>query len=275
METAISDKILGFNFKYCIYDDLAITSVAIKKEWETHITNFTQLYNDFYKIKNIIDIGANFGYHSLLFSRLCSEKVYSFEPQIQNFGLLEDNIKINKIENVILFNLACGEEYCQIKMPIFVYNNNNINMGDITPNIDIDEINNNFSITMSVPLDKIYFSSNIDLIKLDVQGWEKKVLLGATKLLKSHKPILIVEFEEVQLSKTNTTSKELFDFIREQEYYIFYLEQKIYQCDHVCVHKEKLEDFRLNFKNYIFPHTENNHLNNNFIHGVIEKLVVM
>ena len=42
----------------------------------------------------------------------------------------------------------------------------------------------------------------------------------------------------------------------------------------VCVHKDYLTEFRLKFKNNILPHTENNHLNNNLINGVNEKIVI-
>lgn len=269
MQTNISEEILGLRYKYFINDCMASNSVGSKKEWEPHITKFTQLYNSLYKMKNIIDIGANFGYHSLLFSRECSENVYSFEPQIQNFELLEENVKINEIKNIILHNFACGDQNCEIKMPIF-YNNYAYNMGDVTPNIDL---NNNYSTSKSILLDEYIFSNKIDLIKLDVQGWEKKVLIGATNLLKTHKPILIVEFEDVQLEKTNTQGKELFDFIREQDYYIFYLEYA-YPSDHLCVHNNNLTDFRLKFQSHIFTHTENNNVNNNVINGVYEKIVI-
>jgi hypothetical protein len=122
-------------------------------------------------------------------------------------------------------------------------------------------------------LDEYNFPCKIDLIKLDVQGWEKKVLSGAINLLKTHKPVLIVEFEYFQLSKTNTTCKELFDFIRAQDYYIFYLDYE-YPSDHVCVHKDNLEDFRVKFKDHILPNTENNSVNNNLIYGVNEKIVM-
>jgi FkbM family methyltransferase len=270
MKTTISEEILGLKFKYFINDCMASSCVGLKKEWEPHITKFTQLYNKLYEIENIIDIGANFGYHTLLFSRECNKNVYSFEPQIQNFELLEENIKINDRKNIISHNYACGDENCEIKMPIFNCNHN-INMGDITPNIGC--INNNFSITKSIILDEYNFLSKIDLIKMDVQGWEKKVLIGATKLLKTHKPIIIVEFEEFQLEKTNTTCKELFGFIREQNYYIFYMDY-IYPSDHICVHNDILTDFRDKFKNNIFTHTENNNINNNLINGVFEKIVI-
>jgi FkbM family methyltransferase len=268
MQTNLSEEILGFRYKYFINDYLASNSVGLNKEWEPHIRKFTQFYNSLYNIKNIIDIGANFGYHTLLFSRECSENVYAFEPQIQNFELLEENVKINEIKNVILHNCACGEENCEIKLPIFNNNNNNY-MGDVTPNFNL---NDNYSISRSIILDE-YNLNKIDLIKLDVQGWEKKVLIGATNLLKTHKPILIVEFEFFQLEKTNTSCKELFDFIREQDYYIFYLEYS-YPSDHVCVHSDNLIDFRLKFNNHIFLHTENNNINDNLINGVCEKIVM-
>jgi FkbM family methyltransferase len=269
MQTTISNEILKMKFKYFINDCMASNSIGLNKEWEPHITKFTQLYNSLYNIKNIIDIGANFGYHTLLFSRECNENVYSFEPQIQNFELLKDNVEINEVKNVILHNYACGDQNCEIKMPLF-YCSHTINMGDITPNVNI---NDNFSISKSITLDEYNFSHKIDFIKLDVQGWEKKVLIGSINLLKKHKPILIVEIEYFQLEKTNTTCKELFDFIREQDYYIFYLEYD-YPSDHICVHNDNLTDFRLKFKNYILPHINNNNINNNLINGVYEKIVM-
>jgi len=278
MKTSICENLFGLKYKYFTNDYLASISIAINKEWEPHITKFTQLYNDLCNIKNIIDIGANFGYHTLLFSRSCSMNVYAFEPQIQNFELLQDNIKNNNIENVVLYNYACGDENCDIKMPFFDDEENMINMGDVTPNMNytnnINHINTHFSITKSILLDEMNFPSKIDLIKIDVQGWEKKVLIGATNLLKVHKPILIVEFEYFQLIKTNTLCKELFDFIRKQDYYIFYLEYS-YPSDHICVHNDNLNDFRNKFNKYIFPNVDNSELNNNYINGVCEKIVVL
>jgi FkbM family methyltransferase len=100
-----------------------------------------------------------------------SENISS-EKQIQE---LENNIKHNQNKNIILYNFACGDNNCYVKMPIIEEYTNMVNMGDITPD---NGISNNFSITKSVILDEINFPSKIDFIKIDVQGWEKKVLLG-------------------------------------------------------------------------------------------------
>lgn len=266
----------GFKFEYFVNDCMASNSIGKQEDWERHMTKFVQLYDSFYKIQNIIDVGANFGYHTVFFSKIAHEKVYAFEPQSQNFNLLQKNIHNNNIQNVISYPFACGDNsHMDIKMPIFNLTDKaeaTINMGDITPNMLSDE--HKYTITQSIRLDDISFPSKVDLIKIDVQGWEKMVLQGSLSLLQVHKPILIVEFEYFQLAKTNTTCKELFDFIRNNHYYIFYLEYE-YPSDHVCVHNDSLQEFRDNFKEYISNHTTPNDINNNLEHGVSEKITVI
>lgn len=268
----LTSKINEIEFEYFQNDYMAQMCVGTNVCWEPHISKFVTLYNGFYSIQNIIDVGANFGYHTIFFSKEVKHKVFAFEPQIQNYQLLENNIKKNEIQNVVLYKLACGDENCDIKMPIVEDSTTMINMGDFTPN---RLINDKFSVTQSVLLDEMeFFEEPIDLIKIDVQGYEKKVLIGAYHLLQKHKPTLIVEFEGFQLAKTNTSCKELFDHIRENNYYIFYLEYQ-YPSDHICIHKDKLEDFRNNFAIYIYPHTTDNDINNNIQHNVTEKLVFL
>jgi FkbM family methyltransferase len=263
-------EIFNIKYEYFIYDDMAKNSIGNNKAWEPHITKFIKLFNKFNKIQNIIDVGANFGYHTLLFSKEVEGNVYSFEPQIQNFDLLQKNINNNNIKNVTIYNLACSNEKSEILMPVISKDNTSaINMGDFTPNV----INNNcFSITKTILLDDIIFPK-IDLIKIDVQGWEKKVIMGSLNLLKIHKPILIIEFESKQLLKTNTTCEELFNFIRNNNYYIYYLEYE-YPSDHICVHNDNLNDFKEKFKQYIFPHELDNDINHNIKFGINEKIVL-
>jgi len=270
MQTNITEM-KGFYFEYFIHDNMASHSIGIGKEWETHITKFIQIYHKIYGIQNIIDVGANFGYHTLFFSKEVNGNVFAFEPQLQNFQLLQKNIHTNQIQNILLFNLACGDQECDIYMPILEDDSTMKNMGDFTPNTAIE---NKYSITKSILLDNLQFTSKIDIMKIDVQGWEKKVLLGAHHLLHTHKPILIVEFEHFQLAKTNTSCKELFDFIHENNYSIFYLEYE-YPSDHVCVHNDYIDDFRQKFQQYIFPHTQDNSINHNFLLGIHEKISIL
>jgi len=263
-------NIKNFKFEYYVNDLLARNSIGNNKEWEPHITKFVKLYNDnFQNIENVIDVGANFGYHSIIFSEIIKGNVYAFEPQIQNFILLQKNIEHNNIKNILAFNNACGDEICRIKMPFIPEINYSINMGDFTPNHTSIY---NYTECESILLDNMDLPK-IDFIKIDVQGWEKKVLLGCHNILQKDKPILIVEFEKFQLEKTNTSCEELFNFIRNNNYYIFYLEFE-YPSDHICIHNSKLDDFRIKFKNNIFSHDEDNNINNNILYNINEKFVV-
>jgi FkbM family methyltransferase len=57
----------------------------------------------------IIDIGANIGVYSLYAVQSKNTKVFAFEPMINNYNLLKENIRLNKLEkNIIAFNLAVG-----------------------------------------------------------------------------------------------------------------------------------------------------------------------
>lgn len=265
-----SKELNGVKFDYYENDLMCYYSINNNAEWEPHITNFVKKIKTIYGIQNIIDVGANLGYHSILFSKEVSGKIFAFEPQIQNYGLLKKNIEQNNITNIVTYNLGCGDENCDIKMPIIEDNVNWVNMGDFTPNWSIPE---KYSETKSILLDEMNFNEKIDLIKIDVQGWEKKVLMGSINIMQTYKPILIVEFEWFQLSKAGVTCQELFDYIRNNQYYIFYLEYH-YPSDHVCVHNDNLADFRMKFADCIFPHSENNDVNNNFDCGITEKIVV-
>jgi FkbM family methyltransferase len=131
---------------------------------------FLKLLND----KDIfIDIGANIGYYSLICSKTCKQ-VYSFEPLKLNYDILNENIKINNINNIIVNNSAISNEN-NIKMN-FTYGTSKIcENGDI--NVD------NISLDNYVNLNNI---TKIKLIKIDVEGYEIKVLETMIIILKNN-----------------------------------------------------------------------------------------
>lgn len=69
----------------------------------------------------------------------------------------------------------------------------------------------------TIPLDEIISESEpVLLLKIDVQGWEYHVLKGAKKLLSrkgAEAPYLIYEEDERLLQASNTTTKEIRDFL--------------------------------------------------------------
>jgi len=303
----------GINFEYFQNDVIGESSIAIGKEWESHITSFVNIYNSLYPIKNIIDVGSYFGYHTIFFSKNVQEKVYSFEPQSQNFQLLQNNIKRNNIDNVIIYNSACGDIRCDISMCIIENNTNIVDMGDFLPIIteisidnpnntkevnensniiNIDSSNDTIELTNKIELikkkffnnikysnvevvllDDIITSQQIDIIKIDTRGWETKVILGSYKTIETYKPIIIINIDREKMIRTFSSCIDVFNTIKGLNYTIFYLDYSL-SLDHICVHNDNMEKFKTDFQNYIFPNTENNNSNNNLIHGIKEKIVL-
>jgi len=148
---------------------------------------------------NVIDIGANIGYFTILASRLIGpeKRVFSFEPQARVVNLLRRNIEFNALSNVEVFTFALSDT-----------------AGVATFNVppDGDEafgsmrVNGRFTVAKTVQVetkrldDVLHDLGNpkIGLIKLDAEGAELLILHGATKLLSTKdKPDLIFEANEV------------------------------------------------------------------------------
>jgi len=231
--------------------------------WEPHIVEF--LKHELTPTSNFVDAGSNYGYHSIRASKFCN-KVYSFEPQELMYNLSKESINDNLIENIEVFNFALGDEEKEIKLSYIDYLNESFNGGEVSIIYD----GNSGETTKVVKLDNMV-NEQIDVIKIDVQGYEKFVINGSKEIIKKYNPIFIVEFETHQLGKFGYDSEILFNFIRELDYTIFLLDYH-YPSDFVCVHNNKLNDFKIKHKDNIKPLTENNGLNNCLNNGVSEMI---
>jgi FkbM family methyltransferase len=171
---------------------------------------------------HVIDAGANIGYLTLHFARRCKDgHVYSFEPDQKNFVFLQENVRLNHFENqVTIFKKALGET--RGTATLYRVDSNNPGANRILPTppeskvpsepveiVTVDELN-----------DQGIFR-NVDLIKIDVEGFEVKVLKGAVRLIQQWKPILFVELAEVNLNQQNETAETLVTFIQNLGYQVW------------------------------------------------------
>lgn len=138
--------------------------------------------------QKIIDIGANIGKYSLVFAENPSAEVISFEPEKNNYIALKSNIKYNKIKNITAYNLGCYNKEKMIKFYL-----SPINEGGHSVIYDkkcrVTQIK---VVRLDDFLEKIKFGK-IDLIKIDVEGVELKVLEGAKKNIKKYRPDIFFE----------------------------------------------------------------------------------
>lgn len=155
----------------------------------------------------ILDVGANIGTHTLSFAKLTGPTgvVYAFEPQRILFEFLCGNIAINNFLNVLPVMAGVGDAEGQIIVPVInplaKTNAGSVNIeghtaGDSVRLITIDSLK----------------LARCNLIKVDVEGMERKVLLGARETIQRTRPLMFVE------NNTPENSEELISLLLELNY---------------------------------------------------------
>jgi len=164
----------------------------------------------------VLDVGANIGFHSIYFSTLVgiSGRVVAVEPIKQNFKALEHNVHLNKSGNFILVEKALANENKVINVYI---NDNAKNPGAhslLNEGIANTEVH---CITGDYLLRKLEISK-LDFIKIDVEGFELEVLKGLESTIRTHKPIIIFEYDKAYQLKSTKNPEAIFSLLASYEY---------------------------------------------------------
>lgn len=156
------------------------------------------------------DIGANVGYYSLLFASLAREgAVHSFEPVPLNFYVLCTNRLLNHFSNLTANPCAVGDSNGAVG---FVVSRDSAFSSFV--NTGIKPV----AMEISVPITRLdtYCETNgiagIDVLKVDVEGAEAKVLAGATRLFAdpSRRPrTVMLELYEPMLTHYGSSIDEI------------------------------------------------------------------
>jgi len=149
----------------------------------------------------VIEAGANNGSETLLISKLIGRGiVYGFEPIPHVFQRLKTNIEINDLQgNVKIVDFALGEEDKTVQFNVFPKDFPNQGMSS-----KYLELSNKINIQQK-KLDSWVKEENlarIDFIKMDIQGAELDLLLGAEESILKFKPIIFTEADnELNMTK--------------------------------------------------------------------------
>lgn len=137
----------------------------------------------------ILDVGANIGYYSIMLANIVGSngKIYALEPEPTNYQTLEKNITLNKLENIIEpYQMGASDT----NLPKFLYRSKYSNMHSfILPENDIIDIKNpksQIEIKMTNLSDFISNKEPIDMLRMDIEGYEVEVLLGLQDAIKNN-----------------------------------------------------------------------------------------
>ncbi len=175
------------------------------------------LYNLIKQNDVIIDVGAHIGEVSMnMAQRTTGGMVYSIEGYPPTYKKLTEHIAINNFKNIIPVLSGVGESKYNAEFSVNARNagGNMIakNSGNSNAGIEINTLDN---ILAQFDLEKI------DLIKMDIEGYEVNALKGAKEIIATYKPALFVEMSDQTLRKQGTSAADLFHTMKDLGYSSF------------------------------------------------------
>ena len=188
-EYLIADSKYGLKFKIKIVDDIGRT---IYERGDYSTSNIDFILNGIkYNNEDIfIDVGANIGWHSLTLERYRKElkNIYAFEPDPLNYSLLTENMRLNNSSRIIAINKALSD--AKGKVTLYKDEDKNPEKHSILP-IFNDGSETVDAITLDEFIKEYNINKKIKLLKIDVEGYEYQVLLGAKSALKYTENLII------------------------------------------------------------------------------------
>ena len=162
-----------------------------------------------------VDIGANIGTHTCGVSPHVAQ-TFAFEPDTDNFYLLNANCGLTQQQSVVPTKLALSNTNAKGSTQ-FDYGKTTVVPGDDFHVTTLDDI--------QIP--------RCDFIKIDVEGFELEVLEGAQQTIARFRPSMLIEMQDPERNKL------VFNFLREQQYNLYWFPVQTFSKNN---HKGNTED---------------------------------
>lgn len=150
--------------------------------------------------KDVVEVGANIGSHTVPMARrlaLSGRRLLAIEPQPAVFQNMCANLTLNALFNVLAENAACSDRAALLSFATPDYQKEN-NFGSVA----MREDGGGNQRVRAFPLDDLIPQDfDVGLIKVDVEGFELKVLEGSRAAIARHRPMLYLENDRQDRSK--------------------------------------------------------------------------
>ena len=178
---------------FCLIEnDLISNCINSYGFWEEHLYNlYSQIIKEDYVV---LDGGANIGFYTVQFAKLANKgKVHAFEPQNLIYNVLSSNILFNGLSDIVsqyklgLSDIESIETFTSMENPGVTMGEYFINWGGrgFTEKDGGEE-------AKIVTIDSFNLNK-LDFIKLDIQGFEYKALIGGINTIKNNMPTIFIE----------------------------------------------------------------------------------
>lgn len=174
------------------------------------------IYSELDRDKILLDIGSNIGQHSLLLSPYCKE-IHSFEPIKTVYDQFNEIIRINRLQNIHTYNIAISNKK-ESKSFNFVKNH-----AGTSSFVEREAQNEVEKITVHTDtLANILIDKKVDVIKIDVEGFETVAIIGNKDFILKNRPVIFLEFNPKWIDKEGSYSAlDFFNFFIDNNYQVY------------------------------------------------------
>jgi FkbM family methyltransferase len=189
---------------YVRNEDAVGAEMSRQGAYEPHVTR--EILRRLQPGSVFVDVGASVGYFTILAARAVGPegRVIACEPGPQNQSVLLLNTVVNGLDNVRILPYAVSDAAAVLLYHHLGGGNGAISAFDGTP-----ESVGTRELVQARRLDDILEGEpRVDVVKIDVEGAEGRVLAGATQTLRRHAPTLLFEFSPPGLQAVSGVSGE-------------------------------------------------------------------
>ena len=179
---------------------------------------------DVYHLRRILapgsvffDIGANFGYYALTIATALDRQcqVHAFEPNPKTYSRLRQHIEWNDLNDVVhAHQLALSDREGTATLIERADNSGASRLGDDAPGLPVQ-------VTTTDAFCRTHEVERVDALKIDVEGFEAKVLYGGRETLSQFKPAIVIEFWTTGLGRAHSSVDEVAGALHDLGYRMF------------------------------------------------------
>jgi FkbM family methyltransferase len=185
-------------------DDAISQHLRHRGTWEPHLVAISRMFVHGIAEPLVLDIGANLGAYAVPLAKAidgAKGTIYAYEPQRVVYYQLCGNIFLNRLDNVYAYCTAIGDTDGTIGIPALDFARTR-NVGGFSLLDDVRTKTDYVALQNALPpvetplsrLDSLRLAKAPCLLKIDVEGYDRKVLAGGVGLLESgHFPPLLFE----------------------------------------------------------------------------------
>jgi len=168
----------------------------------------------------VVDVGASLGYYTLLAAKRVGNdgSVYAFEPHPPSFERLIENVKLNNWKNVQAFNFAISDKKGEKKLYVF--------KSGMASGSSFALKRDSVPITVKTMRLEDAVKTDIDLVKMDIEGAEVEVLKGMERILAKGKVKIICEVHPKDISLLGHDVAEITELLKKHNYRIYLIDEE-------------------------------------------------